>query len=53
MLYNNGLIEPSKQMFNCSEKIFEDLDEDDKEVEMLDQRELLAEKLGIEIDDDD
>ena len=38
-------------MFNCSEKIFENLEEDDKEPEMLDQRELLAEKLGIEIDD--
>ena len=45
------MVEPSKQMFERSEKIFEGLDEDDKEPEMLDQRELLADKLGIEIDD--
>eukprot|EP00353_Schmidingerella_taraikaensis_P001528 CAMPEP_0185598512 /NCGR_PEP_ID=MMETSP0434-20130131/82052_1 /TAXON_ID=626734 ORGANISM="Favella taraikaensis, Strain Fe Narragansett Bay" /NCGR_SAMPLE_ID=MMETSP0434 /ASSEMBLY_ACC=CAM_ASM_000379 /LENGTH=103 /DNA_ID=CAMNT_0028227533 /DNA_START=988 /DNA_END=1299 /DNA_ORIENTATION=+ len=51
VLFNNGLIEPSKQMFERSETIFEGLEEDDKEPEMLDQRELLAEKLGIEIDD--
>ena len=52
VLYNNGLVEPSKQMFERSEKIFETLDEDDKEPEMLDQREVLAANLGIEIDDD-
>lgn len=40
-------------MFECSEKIFGTLDEDDKEPEMLDQRELLAGKLGIEIEEDD
>ena len=38
-------------MFLESEKIFETLDDDDKEPEMLDQRELLAEQLGIEIDE--
>jgi len=36
VLFNNGLIEPSKQMFERSEKIFETLDDDDKEPEMLD-----------------
>ena len=40
-------------MFQHSEKIFATLEEDDKEPEMLDARELLAEQLGIEIDDDD
>ena len=39
-------------MFMASEKIFATLEEDDKEPEMLDQRELLAEQLGIEIEDD-
>ena len=40
-------------MFECSEKIFETLEEDDKEPEMLDQRELLAEQLGIDLEDED
>ena len=40
-------------MFHMSEKIFANLEEDEKEPEMLDQRELLADNLGIEIDDDD
>ena len=38
-------------MFECSEKIYQTLEDDDKEPEMLDQRELLAEKLGIELED--
>ena len=36
VLYNNGLIEESKERFMQSEKIFENLDSDDKEPEMLD-----------------
>ena len=40
-------------MFHMSEKIFATLEEDEKEPEMLDQRELLADNLGIEIEDDD
>ena len=40
-------------MFQHSEKIFATLEEDDKEPEMLDARELLADHLGIEIDDDE
>lgn len=52
VLHNNGLTEESKQMFECSEQIFQTLEEDEKEPEMLDQRELLADQLGIEIEDD-
>ena len=40
-------------MFGESEKIFSELDEEDKEPEMLDQREALADKLGIELSDDE
>jgi hypothetical protein len=36
ILYNNGLVDKAKDYFNQSEKIFETLDEDDKEPEMLD-----------------
>ena len=53
MLYNNGLTEESKQMFEHSEKIFGTLEEDDKEPEMLDAREMLADQLGIELEDSD
>jgi len=35
-LYNNGLVEQSRQMFEESEKIFESLEDEDKEPEMLD-----------------
>jgi len=35
-----------------SEKIFAELEEDDKEPEMMDQRAILAEQLDIEIEDD-
>lgn len=40
-------------MFEAAEKIFSTLEEDDKEPEMLDQREILAEQLGITLSDDD
>ena len=53
VLYNNGLTEESKQMFEHSEKIFGTLEEDDKEPEMLDAREMLADQLGIELEDSD
>lgn len=35
-LYNNGLTERARDMFNQSEKIFDTLDDEDKEPEMLD-----------------
>jgi hypothetical protein len=35
-LYNNGQTKRAMEMFEASEKIFETLDEDDKEPEMLD-----------------
>ena len=35
-LHNNGQKEKAKEMFGLSEKIFETLDEEDKEPEMLD-----------------
>ena len=40
-------------MFEHSEKIFGTLEEDDKEPEMLDAREMLADQLGIELEDSD
>ena len=36
----------------ASEKIYSTLDDDDKEPEMIDQREILASKLDIEIEQD-
>ena len=36
----------------ASEKIYATLDDDDKEPEMIDQREILASKLDIEIEQD-
>jgi lipoprotein NlpI len=49
VLYNNGKKKESKSQFLASEEIFKRLDEDDKEPEMLDQREALAELLGIKL----
>ena len=49
VLYNNGKKLESKTQFLASEEIFKKLDEDDKEPEMLDQREALAELLGIKV----
>ena len=40
-------------MFLEGEKVYKTLDEDDKEPEMLDQREALAECLGIELEDEE
>ena len=36
VLYNNGLVRESKQMFLQGEKIYKTLEEEDKEPEMLD-----------------
>lgn len=36
VLYNNGYADKAKDMFLESEKIFETLDDEDKEPEMLD-----------------
>eukprot|EP00347_Sterkiella_histriomuscorum_P003243 403365040 len=46
-LYNNGQSEKAREMFQQSEKIFETLDDEDKEPEMLDQRSLLMDALNI------
>ena len=35
-LYNNGHTEKAKELFSQSERIFAELDEEDKEAEMLD-----------------
>jgi len=47
VLYNNGKKQEAISMFKNSERIFSSLDDDDKEPEMLDQRETLAKLLGI------
>jgi outer membrane protein assembly factor BamD (BamD/ComL family) len=47
ILYNNGKKERAKEIFKEAEKIFSTLDEDEKEPEMLDQRSVLMEMLGI------
>jgi Bardet-Biedl syndrome 4 protein len=36
VLYNNGKTAQAKEVFNLSEKVFETLDDEDKEPEMLD-----------------
>ena len=46
-LFNQGFKDKAMQLFTDSEKIFKELDEDDKEPEMIDQREVLMEALGI------
>ena len=47
ILYNNGHPQRANEIFMESEKIFETLDEEDKEPEMMDQRSILMEALGI------
>ena len=51
ILFNNGYNSDAKEQFLNSEKVFGTLDDEDKEPEMLDQREVLAERLGLAIDD--
>lgn len=47
VMYNNGHKQKAKEIFEEAEKIFETLEEDDKEPEMLDQRSVLMDALGI------
>lgn len=49
VLFNRGYPDLAKELFKRSDKIFKDLDDEDKEQEMLDQREILGEALGIRI----
>ena len=51
VLFNNGHKEQAKAQFFASEKIFQTLEEDDKEAEMVDVRDLLAEALGVQLSD--
>lgn len=50
VLFNRGYKSLAKELFEKSEEIYDQMDEDELEPEMLDQREVLAESLGIEID---
>jgi Flp pilus assembly protein TadD len=47
ILFNNGRTERARSTFKEAEKIFETLEEDEKEPEMMDQRTMLMEMLGI------
>ena len=47
VLYNNGHDQKALEMFQQSEKIFEELEEEDREPEMMDQRSVLIEALGV------
>lgn len=47
VLYNNGHIQKAKEVFDDAEKIFITMDEEDKEPEMVDQRTVFMEALGI------
>ena len=51
VLYNNGKVDEAKAQFFCSEKIYQGLDEDEKEQEMVDAREMLSTELGIAVAD--
>jgi len=41
VLYNRGYPKLSKELFDKSEKIFNEMDDEEKEAELLDQREVL------------
>ena len=41
VLYNRGYPKLSKELFDKSEKIFNEMDDEEKETELLDQREVL------------
>mmetsp|Transcript_24067 Transcript_24067/g.23696 ORF Transcript_24067/g.23696 Transcript_24067/m.23696 type:complete len:88 (+) Transcript_24067:1011-1274(+) len=47
VLFNNGYTDRCRKLFDQAEKIFAEMDEEDKEPEMLDQRQVLMEALGI------
>ena len=49
VLFNNGKKTEAKVQFLKSEEIFAKTDEEEKETEMLDQREVLAGLLGVEL----
>ena len=46
-MYNNGYPGKARELFDQAEKIFMTLDEEDKEPEMMDQRQVLMKALGI------
>lgn len=50
VLHNRGYNQLSKMLFLKSEEIFQKMDDEDKEEEMMDQREKLAESLDINIE---
>ena len=50
VLYNRGYNTLALELFHASEKIFETLDDDEKEPEMLEQREALAEMLDYKLE---
>lgn len=47
VLYNNGQVMRAKEVFEQAETVFVTLDEEDKEPEMIDQRSILMDALGI------
>jgi Bardet-Biedl syndrome 4 protein len=47
VLHNNGHSQKAKEIFNEAQKVFETLEEEDREPEIMDQRSLLMEALGI------
>ena len=49
ILYNNGKKTEAKVQFIKSEEIFSKIEDEEKETEMLDQREILAGLLGVEL----
>ena len=48
-LYNNGHTDKAKDFLLRGEEIIKTLDDEDKEPEMLEQREILAERLGVRV----
>ena len=50
VLFNRGYEKLAKELFKRSERIYQELDDDEKEAEMQEQREVLADALDIKID---
>lgn len=50
VLYNNGKKSEARVQFLKSEEAFAKIDDEDKEQDMLDQREVLAGLLGIQLE---
>ena len=50
VIHNRGYTSLAKTLFMKSEEIFLKMDDEDKEEEMMDQRDRLAESLNINID---